>query len=200
MGYSLSWIAVKGKPPQAVRDEFSFRMTNKREEIPESDLSAVEMPSGWYLIVSNHTEQVVSDAAMRCLASSGCELVTCFVEEHVMVSRATGWKDGQLRWSVTHDAQKGLLHLDVQGEPPAEFAAIRDRIVAEQAADDGTCDYLFDIPVETARSAAGYRHDEDIPGLSGEVFEVLAPPPDERSFLKRLFDGWLRTPRSPTHR
>jgi hypothetical protein len=200
MGYSLSWIAVKGKPPQAVRDEFSFRMTNKREEIPESDLSAVEMPSGWYLIVSNHTEQVVSDAAMRRLASSGCELVTCFVEEHVMVSRATGWKDGQLRWSVTHDAQKGLLHLDVQGEPPAEFAAIRDRIVAEQAADDGSCDYLFDIPVETARSAAGYRHDEDVPGLSGEVFEVLAPPPDERSFLKRLFDGWLRTPRSPTHR
>lgn len=38
MGYSLSWIAVKGKPPQAVRDEFSFRMTDGREEIPESDI------------------------------------------------------------------------------------------------------------------------------------------------------------------
>jgi hypothetical protein len=200
MGYSLSWIAVKGKSPQAVRDEFSFRMTDKREEIPESDLSAVEMPSGWYLIVSNHTEQVVSDAAMRRLSSTGCELVTCFVEEHVMVSRATGWKDGQLRWAVTHDAQRGLLHLDVQGEPPAEFAAIRDRKLAEQAAGDGTCDFLFDIPVETARSAAGYRHDEDVPGLSGEVFEVLAPPPDERSFLKRLYDGWFRSPRRPTHR
>lgn len=117
-----------------------------------------------------------------------------------MVSRATGWRDCQLQWSVTHDAQKGLLHLDVQGELPAEFAAIRDRKFAEQAADDGTCDYLFDIPVETARSAAGYRHDEDVPGLSGAVFEVLAPPPDERSFWKRLFDGWFRTPRSPTHR
>jgi hypothetical protein len=200
MGYSLSWIAVKGKSPQAVRDEFSFRMTDKREEIPESDLSAVEMPSGWYLIVSNHTEQVVSDAAMRRLSSTGCELVTCFVEEHVMVSRATGWKDGQLRWAVTHDAQRGLLHLDVQGEPPAEFAAIRDRKLAEQRADDGTCDFLFDIPVETARSTAGYRHDEDVPGLRGEVFEVLAPPPDERSFLKRLYDGWFRSPRRPTHR
>lgn len=200
MGYSLSWIAVKGKPPQAVRDEFSFGMTEKREEIPESDLSAVEMPSGWYLIVSNHTEQVVSDAAMRHLSSSGCELVTCFVEEHVMISRATGWKDGQLTWSVTHDAQKGLLHMDVQGDPPAEFAAIRDRQFAEQAADDGDVDWLFEIPVETARSVAGYRHDKDIPGLSGDVFEVLAPPPDERSFLKWLFDGWFRTPRSPTHR
>lgn len=200
MGYSLSWIAVKGKPAQAVRDELSFRRTDKREEIPESELAAVEMPSGWYLIVSNHTEQVVSDAAMRRLASSGCELVTCFVEEHVMISRATGWKDGQLQWSVTHDGQKGLLHLDVQGEPPAEFAAIRDRTFAEQSAGDRDCDYLFDIPVETARSMTGYRHDEDIPGLSGEVFEVLAPPPDERPYWKRFFDGWFHTPRSPTHR
>jgi len=88
MGYSLSWLAVKGKLPQAIRDELSFRMTDEREEIPESDLTAVEMPSGWYLIVSNHSEQVVSDAAMQRLSSSGRELVTCFVEEHVMVSRA----------------------------------------------------------------------------------------------------------------
>ena len=116
-----------------------------------------------------------------------------------MVSRATGWKDGQLRWSVTHDAQKGLLHLDVQGELPPEFAAIRDGKLTEQAAGDRDVDYLFDIPVEMARSVAGYRHDEDVPGLSGAVFEVLAPP-KEPSFLKRFFDGWLRQPRSPTHR
>jgi hypothetical protein len=86
MGYSLSWIAVKAKPPQAIRDEFSFKMTDQREEIPESDLTAVEMPGGWCLIVSNHTEQVVSDAAMRRLASSGCEFVTCFVGEHAIVT------------------------------------------------------------------------------------------------------------------
>ena len=199
MGFSLSWLAVKGKPPQVIRDELSFRMTEMREEIPESELSAVEMPSGWYLIVSNHTEQVVSDAAMRQLCSSGCELVTCFVEEHVIVSRATGWKDGHLIRSVTHNAQKGLLDLEVQGEPPATFAAIRDGMFAEQAVGDCDVDYVFDIPVETARSVTGYRHDEDVPGLSGDVFEVLAPPTDERSFLKRLFVGWFRTPRSPTH-
>ena len=55
----------------------------------------------------------------------------------------------------------------------------------EQAAGDSECDYLFDIPVETARSVAGYRHDEDVPGLSGEVFEVLARP-GKPSFWKRL--------------
>ena len=117
-----------------------------------------------------------------------------------MISKATGWKDGRLRWSVKHDVLKDQrLPLDVQGEPPAEFAAIREKAFAEQAAGDPDCDYIFDIPVETARSVTGYRHDEDVPGLSGDVFEVLAPP-DERAFLKKLFDGWFRTPRSPTHR
>lgn len=200
MGYSLSWMAVRGKSAQAILNELSFCMTDKREEIPESDLTAVEMPNGWYIIVSNHDPQVVSDVAMRRLASSGCEIVTCFVEEHVMVSSATGWKDGLLRWSVTHDAQEGLLHLEIEGEPPPEFAAIRDRMFAEQATGDQDCDYIFDVPVETARSITGYRYDEDIPGLSGEVFEVLAPLPDERPFLRRLFEGWFRTPRNPPHR
>ena len=74
MGYSLSWLAVKGKPPQAVLDELGFRPTGKREEIPESEHSAVEMPNGWYWIVSDHNEQVGSDAAMQRLSSSGGEL------------------------------------------------------------------------------------------------------------------------------
>jgi hypothetical protein len=103
MGYSLSWLAVKGKPPQAVRDQLGFRLTGEREEIPEADLSGVQMPTGWYLIVSNRSEQVASEAAMRSL-SSGSELVTCFVEEHVMASSATGWKDGRKIWSVVHNA------------------------------------------------------------------------------------------------
>ena len=50
------------------------------------------------------------------------------------------------------------------------------------------CCYLFDIPVEMARSVTGHRHDADVPGLSGDVFEVLARPP-KPSFFKRLFGG-----------
>jgi len=186
MGFSLSWIAVKGKPTKAVCDEFGFRPSGEREEIPEADLSAAEMPSGWYLIVSNHSERIGTDAALQRLSSSGCEIVTCFVEEHVMVSKATGWKDGQMIWSVTHDAQKGQQHLEVKGEPPPEFAAIRDGLLAKKTPD--TCDYIFDIPVEIARSVTSYRYDQDVPGLSGKAFEVLVDgAPKKASFFKRLF-------------
>jgi hypothetical protein len=52
MGYSLSWLAVMGKSPEAVRAELRFQRTGKFEEIPDGDLSAAELPTGWYLIVS----------------------------------------------------------------------------------------------------------------------------------------------------
>lgn len=170
MGYSLSWLAVKGKPAKAIRDELGLRPTGEREEFAESELSAIEMPNGWYVIVSDHTEQVVSNEAMQKLSSAGCELVTCFVEEHVMVSGATGWKEGRTEWSVIHDYQKGKRHLDVQGELPPEFPTIRNTWLAKTETE---VDYIFEIPVETARSVVGYRHDTDISGTSGDVFEVL---------------------------
>ena len=196
MGYSLSWLAVKGKPPQAVRDELGLRLTGEREEIPEADLSGVEMPTGWYLIVSNRTEQVASEVAMRSL-SSGSQLVTCFVEEHVMVSSATCWKDGRKTWSVTHDAQEQRDHLDAQGDLPPVFASILADLKAKQREADANnqeVDFIFDGPVELARTIVGYRYDQDVPGLRGEVFEVLSRDvpggrgePKRPSFLKRFF-------------
>jgi len=192
MGYSLSWLAIKGKPPQAVRDELGLRPTGAREEIPESNLSGAQLPNGWYLIVSNHTEQVAPDAAMQRFSVACGELVTCFVEEHVMVSKASGWKDGQRKWSVTHDAQKGRSHLEVHGEMPPAFAAIQKRLFASQSPmkTAGSCDHVFSIPVELAESVAGYRHDKDIPGTNGAVFEVLAEAsPKKKSFFKKIFGG-----------
>jgi len=197
MGYSLSWLAVKGKPPQAVRDQLGFRPTGEQEEIPEADLTGVEMPGGWYLLVSNRSEQVASDEAMQRLSSSGGELVTCFVEEHVMFSSATSWKDGHRIWSVIHNAQERRDHLDTQGNLPPAFSSILADLRSKQQEADANkrgVDFIFDAPVALAQSVVGYRHDRDIPGLNGAVFEVLSgdvpdvsAPPKKPSFLKRLF-------------
>lgn len=133
MGYSLTWLAIRGKSAEAVRDELGFRPTGKREEIPEAAPSAVEMPNGWYLIVSNRREQVATDAVMKRLSSSGCELVTCFVEEHVMVSSASEWAAGQSKLSVTHDAQQGHGRLRTEQQ---DADANNERV-----------DFIFDVPV-----------------------------------------------------
>jgi len=111
----------------------------------------------------------------------------CFVEEHVMCSCTAGWREGRLVWSVDHFADRGVENLQVKGEPPAPFAAIRDRLRGEQAAAGGQkagVDYIFDIPVELAEILTGYRHDTDIEGVSFEVLFGTAPA--QRSWWSRL--------------
>jgi hypothetical protein len=79
--------------------------------------------------------------------------------------------------SVTHDCEKGRYHLQVDGQAPPYLAAIRQRLTSEQDGSGGEksdTDYIYDIPAELARELTGYRHDQDIPGTSGKIFQVLA--------------------------
>ncbi len=194
MGFSMSWAAVRGGTPQAVHGALALRGTGKREEIPESDITGAELPGGWYMVASNRDGlRLTEDAALGRLSRVG-EVVMCFVEEHVMCSFAACWRDGQLIWSVYHDSggRKGIECLEVKGQPPTSFAAIRDRLFAEQSAAGGKkagVDYILDIPVELAHSLTGYRHDHDIPGMPKDAFEVLVSTrttPERRSWWRRV--------------
>src|SRR5436190_9557596 len=132
MGYSQSWLAVRGKPPAAVLETLGLRGTGAREEIAESSIVGAELPTSWYLVVAGRSgHRLMRDQTLQWL-SAGCEVVTGDVEEHVMVSVATGWKDGRRVWSVTHDAQRDMEHLQTEGELPAAFTSIRDRLRSEQ--------------------------------------------------------------------
>src|SRR4030095_4256748 len=137
MGYSQSWLAVKGKPPAAVLETLGLRDTGTREAIAESPIVGAELPSGWYLVVADRSgHQLMRDSILQGL-SAGCEVVTGDVEEHVMVSVATGWRDGRKVWTVTHNAQRDMEHLQAESELPAAFTSIRDRLRSEQQAAGG---------------------------------------------------------------
>jgi hypothetical protein len=175
VGYSLSWAAVKGVSLQTICSALSFRLTGRREEIPESDIVAAQLPTGWSVVILNH--EILEGQKLESL-SEGREVVYCLVEEHVMLSSASGLKDGQTLWTVHHNAQRGELHLEVEGTPPRGLERIREVLVAKQKAASGEntgVDYLFDVPLELARDLTGFRHDADIPGVSGDVFEILEP-------------------------
>ena len=98
-----------------------------------------------------------------------------------MVSCACGYHRGKEQWLVNHASENGIKNLDVYGSPPAEFPKIRDRLAKLQDEEDGDSmrvDYFFDIPVETAASLCGYRHDrwksDGKPTFT--VIEILKPP------------------------
>ncbi len=183
MGFSLSWLAIRGKDVATVRSELGVRGTGRHEEVPESPLLGADLPTGWYLVLANRCD--LEETQPLAELSSGGEVVTCFVEEHVMYSRASGWKDGRRVWSITHDLQRGYGHLETDGDLPPVFAPIRDRLTAEQLGQDHA-DYIFDVPVEVAQVLTGFRHDEDIPGGPDEPYERL----EKRGREKKWWEVW----------
>jgi hypothetical protein len=172
MGYSLSWAAVKSTP-EAVQSALGLRATGQREEFPESRIVATSLPNGWYIVIYNKCE--AARKALEPLSRLG-EVIYCSVEEHVMVSAAATWNSGKRLWFVEHDAQQGIYNLQVAGQPPDAFGVIRDREKGKQDAEGGEnadVDYMFDIPVELARELTGFRHDQSVPGIEGDAYEVL---------------------------
>jgi hypothetical protein len=182
VGYSLSWIAVKQSSPEQIHSALGVRPTGKREDFPESPITGAELPNGSYLVVFDREE--LNDRTLAKYSSS-CELIHCFVEEHVMYSTVAAWKGGICVWSATHDAQEGILYLHLEGPVPPSATAIRERLMKEQQKNGGAnsdVDYIFDIPVELAKELTGFRHDEEIEGLAGAAFEVLEPVGKTGSF------------------
>ena len=176
MGYSLSWMGVKDVSLHVVLEALALTRTGRRQEIPDSPLNGVNLPSGWYLVIANNkSPDFFADSALQRLSTDG-ELVTCFVEEHVMYSSATGWKGGRKVWSVLHDSQLDIEHLETAGDLPSNFSLIRDRLHASQEAAGGRSadvDYTFNVPVELAEARTGFRHDLGLPELGEDPFEVL---------------------------
>lgn len=84
-------------------------------------------------------------------------------------------------WSIVHDDQKDLRHLETRGQLPPEFASIRDRLSAEQSPESEAYGNVFEIPYETAAVVTGYEHDAVREDLSFEVLERV-------SFFKRMFE------------
>src|SRR5687767_11501011 len=115
MGYAGSWFAVRGKSREAVLADSGLRSTGKCEEIAESPVTGVALPGGWYAVVcSRINDRFTSGSFLRRL-SRDCEVVACYVEEHVMASAAWGWVNGAEAWSIVHQSSEDPDHLVCTG-------------------------------------------------------------------------------------
>jgi hypothetical protein len=183
MGYSLTWLAARGRTPEEVRTALGLRLTDQREEFPESPFSAITMPGGWYVVVANEFDESFADEPVLARLSDGSsEIVTCFVEEHVMASEACEWKAGKKLWRVSHQSDQGIFHLAAGGQLPATFEKLLGEARSQQEKAGGQAvnvDHLFDVPVEIAKSRTGFRHDEGDHGhAEKKPFEILMPIED----------------------
>ena len=177
MGWSCSWIAVRGKPQTALLPELGLRPSGRYRTEPEEPWSGAPLPNSWYLVFSNRDcEPRQFKPSALAMLSRDCELVASAVEEHVMFCSSAYWNKGTREWSIVHDAQEGIYHLAVDGSPPASYSSIRDRYYAQQDAEGGTTadvDLVFEIPLVVGVEVTGFRHDDKFPGAEPTPFEAL---------------------------
>src|SRR5215204_1618082 len=183
MGFSLGWLATRHIDPRNLYEPLHARPTGIKGPALSSAAMAGPIPSGWHLFLMNRQERLVADALLADISKPG-DAVGCFIEEHAMYSAAVHWRQGAKVWSIVHDSDKGIMHLDVAGDVPEALSVARARCDAAQRLDhagDPEVDHMFDIPVDVAQAVTGFRHDAPDMGVDLEVLEVAS-----RGWWRRL--------------
>lgn len=98
------------------------------------------------------------------------------VLEHAMISYASCWQGSHRIWEVRHD---GGEHLETAGDLPSEFAGFRNIALHRQRTQEEPrelrVDYVFDVPLETAATITGYRHDRRLDDDFFRTVQTLVP-------------------------
>jgi|CXWL01.1.fsa_nt_gi hypothetical protein len=162
MGFSISWIAVRGKPKGEILTALALQDTGEPDVANESAASGAELPGGWYILFLNDVMHPFTEEHILAKLSRNCDAVTCQVEEHVMASAAFAYTDGVKVWDIRHESERGPRHLREGGMLPEPYQSIKRDLIAQQDkgdAEEEGVDYIWDIPVTLAFEAVGYRHD-----------------------------------------
>ena len=136
MGYILSWIGVAEPHKRKVLDALKLKDSGKKEEALESEYDAIET-ARHYIVIEEGRDNIITRASTLARLSNAFDVVSCFVDERTMRSRASLWSAGVERWSVFHDAQESVYHLEITGHIPDILEPIKQRLFKEQDQNGG---------------------------------------------------------------
>lgn len=186
MGYAISWLAVRSAESGAILSRLGMKSTGRKAECAEEPYTGRSLPNGWFLLVLDRCEHKFIAPESLAKLSTDSEIIACSIEEHVMVSTSELWRDGAKVWRIEHNAQESIDHLKEHGTLPSAYRQIKGSLMEEQEQAGGKqaeTDYFFDIPLATAKSIVGFKHDEHS-GLEDSSFEVFEGPRESKPWWK----------------
>ncbi len=175
MGFKICWIGFEKLGAAEVAERAGLALTSTVDDANEAPFSIAELPSGWTILFVNNVEYAFGDRPEQL--SRGGRIVTFQVHEGVMYSRAAEFRDGTCLWTVEHDADSGIRHLETTGSLPADFEVIRADCVKAQDAEgkNPMVDHMIDIPARLAMAPTGYRYDRGRFDWGEPVFYEAVP-------------------------
>jgi hypothetical protein len=188
---SASWIAIKG-----IDKEIAFeRLGLAPIEVKEGyvDCGWTTTADSWVVIAGR--DVVCEPERLAQMSASGGSVLSAGASEVVMHSEAVFYEGGVEVWNVSHysDRSGSQYDLETTGEPPPQFAAIRDAALAAQTAEggeDADVDMVFDVPLDLSLAICGFRFDQGEFAWNGLVpIGGVGGGPKKRGLLARLFGG-----------
>ena len=161
MGQAISWMGIRGLSREEICKRLDAVDSGNACDEHETKLALAELANGWTIIRAKQFDYP-SPKRLKTL-SQAAEVLAGQIEEHVMVSLARGFRDGAQVWSVIHDPEKGRYSLAIEGEPPAEFAPIHERLRREQDEEGGEgadVDVIIEAPAQLIAALCGYQPNE----------------------------------------
>lgn len=172
MGFSISWIAVKGLDKATIYGRMGLSPRGAVGDFVDGNIGAQALPEDWMLIVLDRVEHPLLAESRLQESSARCQVIACNIEEHVMFSSSEAWADGRRLWRIEHAGDVDIPNLRTFGDLPGNFASLERKYRDLQVAaggDEAGVDYVFEIPLALAHSITGFKHDQ----TPFEDFELL---------------------------
>jgi hypothetical protein len=154
MGFTMSWLAVRGIDKNALYDRLGVVPTGEIGISLDHPITG-QVLNDWTIVVFDElAHRFVGDDEVKRL-SAGCTIMACNLCETTMCSTANLWENGEMVWGVCHFIEEGWEDLETTGDLPAEYQEIESHFrkleADEPAAEDGeSVDYMIEVPVELA--------------------------------------------------
>jgi hypothetical protein len=190
MGIMCSWAAIKTEAKSEVLDYLGLVETGimVQPASGEKDMSVHQSGDGWLFIFAEDFDWATAKRGLE-LSRFGLTLTVQTEDKVSMECVVRAAEHGEALWSVSHVNEPGKL-LEVTGNPPEGFEAIRREYEKMQAEEDGV-DALHEIPVALSRHVTGFNVYED--PIDFEALAGTKPSGSEGTGLvarmMRLFRG-----------
>jgi hypothetical protein len=190
MGFRICYIASP-VPPHDLAEALGLTIQSNSADMPGGGWWVAGLKSsGWSILWSEDEGFGQSSRPTLLTLSHTAEVILCEVNETTMWSSAESFQNGQSVWRTTHTGDgDDRFDLTAEGALPECFDVIRKTREQEQRDDDGTVDFIFEIPLDVAAETHRFRHDQDLDPAEVDTFKILGYP--GATARKRGFFGFL---------